>query len=169
MKLKNEKMVYDGWRKVVKKEFIYKDRIFDFEIKKEELSACILPITKNGNVILAKQFRPGPQKILNELPGGGVEKGENPTDAAERELLEETGFKGKLIQLGSSWDCGYSTRYRHHFISLDCEKVREPENNPNEPIEVIELPIKDFIDLVHSGELTDSETAYRGLEYLKLL
>ncbi len=48
----------------------------DFYLKKEGPYFCILAITKDKKVILAKQFRPGPNEIILELPGGGIEKGE---------------------------------------------------------------------------------------------
>jgi len=51
--------------------------------------------TKNNEVILAKQFRPGPNEVLLELPGRGIYKEETPEQAIERELLEEAGYKGK--------------------------------------------------------------------------
>lgn len=108
--------------------------------------------------------------MLFELPGGGSnDQDKSPLHEIERELLEETGYSGTLVQTGSSWDCGYSTRYRHHFVATDCKKVQEPENNPHEPIDVVLVSLETFVGQLHSGELTDSETAYRGLEYLGLL
>lgn len=167
-KLASESNLYDGWRKVIKRVFILGKQTFDFEVKKEGNCVCVLALTPDYKVILVKQLRPGPGKILLELPGGGSnDKANSPEDAFKRELLEETGYSGVIAQTGSSWDCGYSTRYRYHFVATQCKKIQESENNPNEPIEVILMPLKDFINHLHSGELTDSETAYRGLEKIR--
>ena len=50
----------------------------DFYIKKEGPAASILALTEDNKVILVKQYRPGPQEILMELPGGYVEQSEKP-------------------------------------------------------------------------------------------
>lgn len=169
-KLQSESLVYNGWRKVLRRIFSFGATTFDFEVKKEGNCVCVLALTPDKKVILAKQLRPGPGKVLLELPGGGSnDQDKSPLHAIERELLEETGYSGSLVQIGSSWDCGYSTRYRHHFVATNCTKIKEPENNPQEPIDVVLVPLQKFIEQLHSGELTDSDTAYRGLEYLGLL
>jgi 8-oxo-dGTP pyrophosphatase MutT (NUDIX family) len=63
--------------------------------------ANILALTKNGEVVLVKQYRHGVCDVLWELPGGVVEDGEDPTDGARRELLEETGYRAlDLIPVG---------------------------------------------------------------------
>lgn len=141
----------------------------DFYIKKEGPVACVLPLTKDNKVILAKQYRPGLDEILLELPGGGMEKGEAPEKAIERELLEETGYKGKLKLITESYDCAYSTMKRYCFVATECEKVAEPKEDPTEPIEVKLLSIDEFRELLKSGKMTDVEVGYLGLDYLKFL
>ncbi|MDD3497968.1 MAG: NUDIX hydrolase [Candidatus Moranbacteria bacterium] len=141
----------------------------DFYIKKEGPTVCVLAFTKKNEVILAKQFRPGPKEILLELPGGGIEKGESFKQAVERELLEETGYKGKTVFVAEALDCAYSTMRRRCFVATDCEKVAEPQNTSSEICETILLPLDEFRDLLRSGKMTDIEVAYIGLDHLGLL
>lgn len=141
----------------------------DFYIRKESPVVCALALTKNNEIIIAKQFRPGPKEILLELPGGGIEANEAPEEAMERELLEETGYKGEVKLVTRSFDCGYSTRQRYCLVATDCEKVSEPKNDESEPIEVVLLTLAEFRDLLKSGKMTDIEVAYLGLDYLKFL
>jgi 8-oxo-dGTP pyrophosphatase MutT (NUDIX family) len=55
-------------------------------------SVCALAITEEGKVLMAKQYRHPIGESIVELPGGFVDKGEEPSVAIERELLEETGL-----------------------------------------------------------------------------
>ena len=55
----------------------------------------IIPITPQNDVVLVDQYRFGSEKSSLEIPGGMVDPGEDPMEAAIRELLEETGFVGK--------------------------------------------------------------------------
>jgi ADP-ribose pyrophosphatase len=141
----------------------------DFYIKKEGLVVCVVAITKNKKIILAKQFRPGPNEIVLELPGGKIEKGETPKRAIERELLEETGYKGKAKLITEALDCAYSTMRRYCFVAIDCEKIAEPQNISSEITETVLLTLPEFRKLLRSGNMTDIEVGYLGLDYLKLL
>lgn len=141
----------------------------DYFIKKEGPAVCILAITSENKVILVRQFRPGPKKILNELPGGYIDKGETPEQAANRELLEETGYKGKATLVSKVLDCAYSTMERYCVVVTDCKKVSKQKLDKNEYAEVSLFSISDFRKLLKSGQNTDVEIGYIGLDYLGLL
>ncbi len=159
-----------GYRRMLKRAFETPDgRTVEFDIKDEGMPVCVLALTKTNHVVLAKQFRPGPEKILMELPGGGMEHGETPTEAITRELLEETGYSGKIQFVGTSLVSAYSTGIRYNFIATNCSRTHEPKNDENEFIEAIEMPLEEFKKHLRSGELTDVTTGYLGLVYLSLL
>ncbi|MDH4330440.1 MAG: NUDIX hydrolase [Candidatus Moranbacteria bacterium] len=143
--------------------------VSDFYIKKEGTVVAALAITKDQKVILAKQFRPGPKEILLELPGGYVDEGETPKQAAEKELLEETGYKGNAEFVTSIIGDGYSTMEKNCVVVTDCEKVSEQKLEENEFAEVVLMSISEFRELLGNGKNSDVEVAYIGLDYLKLL
>ena len=168
-KLKEE-VIRTGYRALLNRTFELPDgRVLDYAVKKEGIVVCILPITDKNEVVLFKQFRQGPEKVLIELPGGGIENGEKPMDAAIRETLEETGYVGNFKFIGTSLDCAYSTLVRYNFVATNCKKVQEPQLDENEFGEVILMSLKDFRKHLRSGELTDVESGYLGLDYLNLL
>lgn len=141
----------------------------DFYIKKEGQVVGILALTKDNQVILARQFRPGPNEILNELPGGYIDKDETPEQAAARELLEETGYKGKVQLVTEAFDCAYSTMNRYCMVATECEKVAEQKLESTEFAEVVLVSLDEFKKLLRSGKNTDIEVGFLGLDYLNLL
>jgi ADP-ribose pyrophosphatase len=161
---------YNGRRKVDKVLFELPTGVTaEFEIKREGNPVCTLPLTSDNQVVIARQFRPGPERILLELPGGSAEKGEDFMAAAKRELIEETGYAGDFEFVGTSLADAYSTRLRYNYIARNCKKVAEPEDNPNEPIEVVLMPLNELRKHLQSGELTDIATGYMALDYAGLL
>lgn len=163
----SEEMVYNGRRKINKVTYqLPCGKPDDYEILMLGSSVCVFALTSENKIVIAKQFRPGPDVVLLELPGGKVDEGEDVKTAVVRELLEETGYRGNFIFLGKSFSAAYENRIKYHFLATDCKKVSEPLNDENEPIEPVLLSMDDFMVQLHNGELTDSETAYRALEYL---
>src|SRR5712692_2087604 len=165
-----ETEVFASFRRISRKTFVLPNGTeAAFEIKQEPRAVCVLALTTRDTVLLVQQFRPGPEAILLELPGGGVNPSEDPAEAAARELLEETGYRGEMELAGSSWHCAYSTMRTYHFVAPHCVKVQEPTPDDHEFLEVIEMPLADFKQHVRSGNLTDVAGAYMGLEKLNLL
>ncbi|KKT26986.1 MAG: NUDIX hydrolase [Parcubacteria group bacterium GW2011_GWA2_43_9b] len=165
-----EDLIKDGFRKVIKRTFqLGSGEVFDFEIKQEDTAACVLALTGDNKVILVKQFRPGPEKVLLELPGGAIDNNEKPEEAIRRELLEEAGYNGDFQFVSQSLHYAYSTLIKFNFIALNCNKVQEPKTDKNEFTEVILMPLNEFKNHLRGGQLTDVETGYLGLDFLKLL
>ncbi len=166
----NETIQYAGYRKIVRRTYRMPDgRSEDFEIFETLRVVTILAITPEQKVLLAKQFRPGPERVLLELPGGAVEPDETPEIAARRELLEETGCEGELHFVADSWSAAYSTMHHYNYVALNCRSVADPRLDANEFIELVELSLDEFRSLLRSGQLTDVATGYLGLDFLGLL
>lgn len=163
---KSEETVFDGsYRRVVTRRYTTPDGERDFEIKVEPDSAVVVAATAAGEILLVREFRPGTEEWLDELPGGNVDPGEEPEAAAARELLEETGYAATVRYAGSMVDCAYSTRHRHVFVADDAA-WKQPSA---EGLEIVLLPLDAFREHLRSGQLTDVGPGYRGLEALGLL
>lgn len=141
----------------------------NFFIDKGKDSVQIFAITEDNKVLCVRQFRAGPEKVQLELPGGGLEQGEDATIAADRELLEETGFRGNgdPVFLGALDYSPYSTGKRHLFMVTGCKKVKELDLDPNEFLEVLLVPLEQFRKLMMEGKVRGHDTAYMGLDRLK--
>ncbi|AEW94573.1 MULTISPECIES: NUDIX hydrolase [Streptomycetaceae] len=142
----------------------------EFYLKRERPAGAVLALTPDQRVILARQYRPGPDRVLYELPGGYVEPGEQAVDAIARELLEETGYSGKVRPAGAYWHDAYSTVQKYAFVATDCIKTTEPAPERTEFIDVVTLTLEEFrTRVLRTGEMTDTAAAYLALDLLKLL
>lgn len=141
-----------------------------YSLKKEPPVACIFALTEDQQVILTRQYRPGPNQVLDELPGGRIEFGETTLEAATRELIEETGyFPKKMIRLGKVFECAYSTIDRDAFVALGCEKKMQQLLDHNEFIEVVLKPIPEFLEQLVKGACTSPEVGWMALYHLGII
>lgn len=162
-----------GWRTIITKRFELPDgRTEAFQLYGGKDTACVIAITKDKRVITALQFRPGPEKVMHEIPGGFIdEDGSNPEDTAIRELREETGYTvGKVTYLGAIFFDAYSAATRHYFLAEDCEHVPgAQELSGTEFIEIKLVPIDTFLENARKGLMTDTSAVFLAYERLKEL
>lgn len=133
----------------------------DFILKEEGDTASVLAVTPDNKVVLIETFRPGPKKIILELPGGYVDANEKPIDAAKREFMEETNYCGQFLHLLSYHDCAYSNRIRHCFLATECKLCSKKKES------TILMDLGDFENFVLISPMTDVACALAGLQQLK--
>lgn len=100
-------------------------------------AVIVLPFFADGSLLLQKAYKHGAGEILYEFCAGMIDEGEKPKQAAERELLEETGHKAEsLIFLGKVFanPTGSPMQY-HYFLGKNCVFQQAPELEVSEQIE----------------------------------
>ena len=128
-------------------------------------SVVILPL-EDGNVFLIRQFRPALGKWIHELPAGTLEEGEDPRGCAERELIEEIGYKPNKLELLFKMylSPGYSNEYMYAYLATGLEYVGEqPEYG--EEIEIIKYPFDQVLDMVRDNAIEDAKSIATILYY----
>jgi ADP-ribose pyrophosphatase len=163
--LERSTYVHSPWRRIEDVTFELPDGVVrTFALKREGRVVSVLALTDQNRVLLTRQYRPGPDAVLDELPAGGVEPGETPEAAALRELREETGYVPvRLVPLGRPLECAYSTIERHAFLALGCRLDGPLKLDPSEFIEVVEKSLPEFLEQLRVGACTDPEVGWMGL------
>lgn len=131
----------------------------------------VVAITPDDRVVMVRQFRPGAEAVMLELPGGMVdEDGEGAVRAAaERELLEETGFAadGFTEYAAPFNDPAHATNRVHFFFALNARRVADQALDLAEDIEVVTVPVAEVIAGLPQGLV--AHASHIGTLYLGLL
>ena len=119
----------------------------------------IIPLTHDNKVIFIQQYRHGINEITLEVPGGLVEKGEDPGAAGERECMEETGCSSpeRAVFLGENHpNPAFLNNSCFSYAWFGCEKTAEQNLEGNEDINVIEIPLNEVKNYILSGKIKHS-------------
>jgi ADP-ribose pyrophosphatase len=121
-------------------------------------AAIIFPLTASGEVVLVSQYRPPLEMVELGLPAGLVEEGENPEEAARRELSEETGYTGgEWEPLGSvASSPSLKDNWAYLFLARGVEETASPDPDEHELVEVVRVSVEELLDLVHRGKIVSS-------------
>ena len=119
--------------------------------------------------IMVRQYRHGAETITTEFPAGLVEHGEDPRAAAERELLEETGFRaGRMTLIGSvSPNPAFMSNRCFTYLAEDLTRSGEKSLDPLEQLEAVEVPVPVVSRRIGTGELINSLVAVAFLWYTR--
>ncbi len=134
-------------------------------------AAAILPLTKDGKILLEHQFRYPLGKVIIEVPAGKSDGDEKPEETAKRELEEETGKKaGKLVFCGQfAPTCAYSDEVIYLYIAPQLEPGKR-HLDKDELIDLFEATPAEFFAMCDKGEIVDGKTlalAYYLKRYLE--
>ncbi|HVS23086.1 MAG TPA: NUDIX hydrolase [Gammaproteobacteria bacterium] len=117
--------------------------------------AQIVPVTKEHDVVLVRQYRHGASKVTLEMPAGLVDPGEDPAQAAVRECLEETGYRARdPISLGvvNPNPALFANRL-YAFLATDVVPERAIKNDRTEQTEVELVPTRALSKLLLDGTI----------------
>jgi ADP-ribose pyrophosphatase len=160
--------------KITASEPIYKGKIVDLrlldvqladgtEAKREMVyhggAVAVVPFDDDGNVLLVRQYRHGAGKVLLELPAGGLNVGEEPKEAARRELQEEISYKPEtLIYLGTYYvAAAYTTEAIAIYLGRDLVPA-DLAPDVDERIVLERKPFKQALNMALTNEIEDAKT-----------
>ena len=114
----------------------------------------VLATTREGSLLLVRQYRPAVEAETLELPSGNVERGESPETAARRELAEETGYEGESFELLGTLvpDAGRMGNKLWCFYTDGVTPVRSPVVR-EEGVQAVACKPSDLIRQVSEGKI----------------
>ena len=170
--------------KRIKRELVYKGTILDFYEDtmllpngKTEIwdfvshrmgAACVLPVRPDGKILMVRQYRNALERVTLEVPAGKRDSIDEDTKiCAERELLEETGYKAgkieRLLSLKST--VAFCDEMIEVYLATDLQKVGEQELDDSESIDIEAYDLKELMDMCYSGKLQDAKTVAAIMAY----
>ena len=126
---------------------VYEGNIEGRKVKREMIehqgAAAILAFDEENKVILVKQHR-FPHGYVLEIPAGTLEKKENATKCAFRELEEETGYRARKMTLLLTYypSIGYNTEMIHCFVASGLKKISDLKLDSDEILSVVKMDLK---------------------------
>jgi 8-oxo-dGTP pyrophosphatase MutT (NUDIX family) len=157
--------------KVLSSKYLYKSKTLVMRIDRCEINdgiifepyvfECgtwvnVIALTKRREVVLVKQYRHGVQQVMLEIPAGIMdEDDESPLQAAQRELLEETGYTSdRFVEVGKAYpNPATHNNLTYSFLALDVEQVGQQNLDETEEIEVYLIPFDEFVSMAKGGRL----------------
>jgi ADP-ribose pyrophosphatase len=168
--------------KTISSHLVYKGRAINFRIDTVETpdgrqttreivehADCIavVAVDANDNILLVKQYRKAAEKELLEIPAGGIEPGEDPLAAVQREMREETGLLPRKVEpLGGFYSTpGYTTEYLYLFLATDMVPMPLVAEDTAE-IKLVSVPKDRIPKMIAAGDICDSKSIAGLLRYL---
>lgn len=122
-------------------------------------SVMVVPVTDNYEVLLVREYSTGSGDYQLGLPKGRIEAGEDPLQAANREICEEIGFGARRLELLRSFNMApaYIQHQTHVILARELYPNPLPGDEP-EPIEVVPWNLKNLDELLQRTDLTEARS-----------
>ncbi len=118
--------------------------------------ACVLPML-GDRILLLREYRYPVRSWQYSIPGGLIDPGESPSEAAVRELREETGYDvEELIPLGAIYSSFGSSDEKIHLFMARCGNKGEAEREPGEKIAMQLVTEREFAGMIDDGRYMHS-------------
>lgn len=128
------------------------------EVVRHNGGACIVPVTKDNEILFVKQYRYPFNKVVMELPAGKLEINECPEVCAKRELSEETGAIGEVEYLTEIYPTpGYSSEVIYIYAAFNVE-LGNLSLDEDEFIDVVKVDINSALNKIKTGEIKDAKS-----------
>ena len=136
------------------------------EVVEHKPAVGMLAITDRQSVLLVRQYRYAVHEATLEICAGLIEKGEDPSQSAEREMQEELNVKAKkLHRIGEFYASpGFCTELFTLFAAEGLEQAALPQDE-DENVSVVEIAYKDIPAIIREGKIRDSKT-FAALSWL---
>ncbi len=184
--MKNEKYVHLNWIET-KREKVTDCHIFDYYkvdrvgpdgqegtftlLDAPNWVTVVAPVEQHGveGFLMVRQFRHGSGTIVLEFPAGVIEPGEQPVEAAKRELEEETGWQAEqLVPLGSvSPNPAFLNNRSYFFVAQQLRKKGMQHLDPMEALDALFIPQTEIEAQIGKGEFDNGIMVIAWHLYLK--
>jgi ADP-ribose pyrophosphatase len=174
-----------GTGKILGSEMIYQGKVFG--LRRDEVvepsgvratrevithpgSVVVLPVLKDGRIVMIRQYRHATRQYLWELVAGRKEPEETPKQGAARELLEETGYRAKRFKVFLDvFPTPGFLEERMYLLLAEGLTAGEAQPEEDEKIEVRAYTVKELKQMMKSGRLRDAKSIAGILYYLTFL
>jgi len=160
LSVKSQGFIYkDHFKKIEKITAVFKGFRKEYFVSDFGEKAAVL-VVRDNHILLARQYRLLINRLSREVPGGKVDGGESPEEAAIRECFEETGVRCRNLKPLITYDPDLEYTRNHTYVFYSQEAESGPASGAYEW-----LPFEECLEMIEQGSIADSLSIISILAY----